>query len=99
MPPQSTDPGETMELGTECDHPTIFGEGLEKGAGLEMFRSMAHESRYELLGSLGAGGMGEVSLCTDRRLGRPVAVKAIRGKGASHCGAHTRFMREVQAQA
>src|SRR5689334_945832 len=41
-------------------------------------RSTRHLERYVRVGVLGSGAMGEVTLCTDTRLGRRVAVKALR---------------------
>ena len=41
---------------------------------------------YEVLGLLGAGGVGEVYSARDRRLGRTVAVKLVREGLASLAG-------------
>ncbi len=50
---------------------------------------------FELLGQLGAGGMGEVYLARDRRLNRQVAIKLLpEGAGAT---ARDRFQREALA--
>jgi eukaryotic-like serine/threonine-protein kinase len=55
--------------------------------------------RYELLGVLGRGGMGEVHLARDRRIGRHVAMKVMRRGVGSGSGGRLRFMREVCVQA
>src|SRR4029077_507994 len=44
---------------------------------------------YEVISRLGAGGMGEVFLATDTRLGRRLALKAVPGK--------QRFLQEARA--
>jgi serine/threonine protein kinase/membrane-associated phospholipid phosphatase len=54
---------------------------------------------YEILGSLGAGGMGEVYRARDTRLDRLVAVKVISEKLADDPGALARFEREAKAVA
>lgn len=56
------------------------------------------EPRYERGPLLGRGGMGEVFLCTDQRIGRQVAMKQIR-EGADHNpAARRRFLREARVQ-
>lgn len=52
--------------------------------------------RYEVVGYLGAGGMGHVFRAIDRTLRRPVALKFLRSSGA---GGVARFLREARAQA
>ena len=52
---------------------------------------------YEILGLLGAGGMGEVYRARDSRLGRPVAVKVIRGTAGPDSTARHRFELEARA--
>ena len=56
--------------------------------------SIAH---YSLLSPLGAGGMGEVFLARDERLGRDVAIKLLPRDAASAPQAIERFRREARA--
>jgi eukaryotic-like serine/threonine-protein kinase len=58
--------------------------------------SLARWDRYELLDLLGKGGMGMVYRARDRRLGRIVAIKFLRGADPD---ATIRFLREARAQA
>ena len=53
--------------------------------------------RYEARSLLGVGGMGEVELHADRRIGRQVALKTIRPEHASEAAA-IRFLREARVQ-
>jgi hypothetical protein len=55
-------------------------------------------SRYEMSDVLGEGGMGEVRLCRDGRIGRDVAIKVIRAGQGSRRDLRARFLREVQVQ-
>jgi beta-lactam-binding protein with PASTA domain/predicted Ser/Thr protein kinase len=55
--------------------------------------------RYELGGLLGHGGMAEVYLAADTRLGRDVAVKVLRSDLARDPTFLSRFRREAQAAA
>jgi eukaryotic-like serine/threonine-protein kinase len=52
---------------------------------------------YEIVGPLGAGGMGEVYRAIDTRLGRPVAVKVLPEELASHSERLRRFEQEARA--
>jgi len=54
---------------------------------------------YEIVASLGAGGMGEVYRARDSRLGREVAVKVLPESVASHPDRLARFEREAKAVA
>jgi serine/threonine protein kinase len=55
--------------------------------------------RYEVVRFLGRGGMGEVFLCRDTKLGREVAVKRILSGGAQQPTLIERFRREAKAVA
>ena len=54
---------------------------------------------YEVLGRLGAGGMGEVFRARDTKLGRDVALKILPEAFASAADRLSRFRREAQVLA
>lgn len=58
-----------------------------------------HAPRYELQERIGIGGMAEVDLCRDDRLGRLVARKALRPELSGTHVFQRRFEREIQIQA
>lgn len=53
--------------------------------------------RYELLETLGEGGMGVVYKARDTRLGRLVALKVMRADKSGDAGRRRRFLREARA--
>ncbi|MBI1946231.1 MAG: serine/threonine protein kinase [Deltaproteobacteria bacterium] len=55
------------------------------------------EARYQMKSLLGRGGMGEVRLCHDRRIGRDVAIKLVLS-GATDASVRARFLREARVQ-
>ncbi|MCC6998555.1 MAG: protein kinase [Deltaproteobacteria bacterium] len=56
------------------------------------------DARYSPGKLLGRGGMGEVRQCEDRRIGREVAVKVMRGQAAALGDGAARFVREARIQ-
>ncbi len=54
---------------------------------------------YEILGALGAGGMGEVYKARDTRLGRTVAIKVLAALGQADPESRARFEREAKVLA
>src|SRR5258708_16152088 len=54
---------------------------------------------YEILSALGAGGMGEVYLAEDKRLGRKVAIKFLPANLATDDRAKERLLREARTAA
>ncbi len=55
-----------------------------------------HLGPYEILGSAGAGGMGEVYKARDTRLDREVAIKVLHAKVANSADIKERFEREAK---
>ena len=55
--------------------------------------------RYEIVGPLGHGGMGDVYRARDPRLGRDVAIKVLSARLVADADARERFEREARAVA
>jgi len=60
-------------------------------------RPALHFASYEILGPLGAGGMGEVYRAHDPRIGRDVAIKVLRAATATDPDRLQRFQQEAHA--
>ncbi len=73
---------------------------ITDGAGAEpgLHDILPFEERYVRNQVLGRGGMGEVFLCTDRRIGRDVAVKVIAASHRDNEELKTRFLHEAYIQ-
>src|SRR6188508_201440 len=56
-----------------------------------------HVGRFEILGSLGAGGMGEVYRARDDQLKRDVAIKVLPAAFSDDAGRRRRFEQEARA--
>jgi serine/threonine protein kinase len=54
-------------------------------------------ARYQIERTIGLGGMGEVLLATDKRLGRKVAIKRVREQTANIASVMRRFTTEARA--
>lgn len=80
---------------------TVIGEGLRfstPSPAASVFDAQEFVDRYATFSALGEGGMGEVRLCNDARIGRDVAMKFIRVDHHARADYRTRFLREVRIQ-
>ena len=64
-----------------------------------LFSAGAHLGPYEIVSTLGRGGMGEVYKARDSRLNRFVALKVLPGTAALDPERRDRFEREARAVA
>jgi serine/threonine protein kinase len=64
----------------------------------DVLADAAFPLRYEAGETLGEGGMGFVRACTDRRIGREVAMKSVRPGEGSRGDLKARFLREACVQ-
>jgi serine/threonine-protein kinase len=72
-------------------------EGGADGRG-DVHDERALAMRYAIADKLGEGGMGVVHACRDRRIGRDVALKMMRGEHAARADLVARFLREACVQ-
>jgi serine/threonine protein kinase/pimeloyl-ACP methyl ester carboxylesterase/Tfp pilus assembly protein PilF len=78
--------------------PRTTGEAQTRGAGRVDPLSQADlPNRYSILSSLGAGGMGEVYLAEDTRLGRKIALKTLPSEFTHDKERLRRFQQEARA--
>jgi Tol biopolymer transport system component len=81
---------------TRIDVRTDLDSGVRESRPLESGQRLG---RYEILGLLGAGGMGHVYLAVDHTLGREVAIKALAGAFHGNPVSLRRFEREARVLA
>ncbi|MEM1418881.1 MAG: serine/threonine-protein kinase, partial [Myxococcota bacterium] len=79
--------------GDELSPPSLLRPGADVEGGPAVGLAVKH---FELVRELGQGGMGQVFLARDTKLGRPVALKFLRLRGADHV---RRFLSEARATA
>src|SRR5688572_9186444 len=87
------DPSLSAELGITRPGTPNLATGVDP---LEMPSRWVVADRYEILGLLGAGGMGTVYRARDRELEETVALKMLKRQIASSKGILDRFRREVK---
>src|SRR5271154_3280064 len=75
------------------------GHPLPSRTEAAMLTAGTRHGPYEILGPLGAGGMGEVSRARDSRLGRDVALKILPESFARESDRLIRFEQEARAVA
>jgi serine/threonine-protein kinase len=94
--PKPDEGAPTLEdLATMQDGPETIDLPLPEG---ERSRGPDLTQRYVTRKLLGKGGMGEVRLCSDLRIGRDVAMKVMRGSAKGSSGLRARFEREARLQ-
>lgn len=86
------------DRGTLSGQPTVAGTVSGTAPADHEMETVDPSARYELEEVIGRGGMGEVLLARDRRLGRQVAIKRIRTELVGE-GAVQRFFAEARALA
>jgi eukaryotic-like serine/threonine-protein kinase len=88
---------DTPRQGVSGRNPTVLRELAQAPAGAIAMVPGVRLGPYEILGRLGAGGMGEVYRARDIRLAREVALKVIRGAAAASSDLLRRFEHEARA--
>ena len=83
----------------ERGRPVYPGDGYNRDTPAVTLPSGARLGPYEVVSTLGAGGMGEVYRARDTRLLRDVAIKIVPPSLAGHPDALARFEREAQTVA
>ena len=76
---------------------SLTGSGADAGESTAAEGRLILGGRFRVLRSLGKGGMGEILLAEDVKLGRKVAIKSISPAALSECDSKARFVREARA--
>src|SRR5271168_5381075 len=97
----SADPSGESGPATELAHAaTQIASGASQPAqvhvGETLLEDDGFDTRYEMRALLGKGGMGEVRVCRDRRIGREVAFKVVRERLNEQADMRERFLREAR---
>jgi serine/threonine protein kinase len=79
------------------DSPAIEAAAREIAESYQRSLEGTRLGHYEILQMLGAGGMGEVYLAQDLKLGRKVALKLLPQESGPDISARRRFLREARA--
>lgn len=86
---ESADDVDMTHIGTAGHEVTIIMESINEGDAII-------NGRFEILKRLGQGGMGEIFLARDVRLGREVAIKSVSDAMMGDSSSKARFLREAQ---
>lgn len=97
---QDTKPLDTLLRDTErqVGRPGPAGSAPTEISSTMVLSKLSEEPRYDTVGAVGAGGMGEIRLVRDRRIGREIAMKIIHREHGSESDSRTRFLREARVQ-
>src|SRR5215207_8103499 len=88
--------GTSAELSCESPIGPPLGTGIMRGSNM-VLQAGARLGPYEVLSRIGAGGMGEVWLATELRLGRKVALKLLPAELTRDPDRIVRFEQEARA--
>ena len=78
--------------------PTVTPDSIEPIESEPVPKDADFKDRYSARDLLGEGGMGEVRLARDTRIGREVAMKVVRPGAGSRSDMRSRFLREARVQ-